>query len=238
MKKNIVTYVILFFSLICCQSNSNQVSELIFIQEIPPSFPGGEQKLKSFIRSKQSYLDSSQLKSLEGEVNVEFTVSKTGSLSDISSFGSKDTALNKEAIRIVKLMPRWNPAKNSKGDSGEVNVILSIIFDLDKDSIYNGGKVDVRPEYSGGEDEMWKFLSSKIRYPNNVKEEWISGNVYCKFVVEKSGKLTNIEIVRSPHPDLSEQVLKAVEQMPKWKPGTNKGKAVRTSFIIPVQFRL
>ena len=134
------------------------------------------------------------------------------------------------------------------------------------DTIYN--VVAHNAKYSGGEGELYKFLSMNIRYPKLCQEFGVQGRVIVSFVVEKDGSISNINKTRAPsqtltevtvqtykqeHPDsekqleagqdlgdlLFEEAKRVLELMPKWEPAMNEdGNPVRSRFNLPVMFRL
>ena len=98
--------------------------------------------------------------------------------------------------------------------------------------------VEVMPEYPGGVNEMMKFLSENIKYPMSAKENGISGKVLVTFVVEKNGLITNIKILRGIGGGCDEEAIRVLKLMPKWKPGTQRGQAVRVQYNVPIKFTL
>lgn len=98
--------------------------------------------------------------------------------------------------------------------------------------------VEVMPEYPGGENEMMKFLAENIKYPTAAKENGISGKVFITFVVEKNGLITDVKILRGIGGGCDEEAIKVIKLMPKWKPGTQRGQAVRVQYNVPIKFTL
>ncbi|MBR3029386.1 MAG: TonB family protein [Bacteroidales bacterium] len=98
--------------------------------------------------------------------------------------------------------------------------------------------VEDMPEYPGGMEAMMKFVAENLKYPEQMQKEKVEGRVLLSFVVEKDGSVTNIEEVQSPHPVLTEEAIRVVKLMPKWKPGKQDGKEVRVQFNLPITFRL
>ena len=98
--------------------------------------------------------------------------------------------------------------------------------------------VEDMPEYPGGMEAMMKFVAENLKYPEQMQKEKVEGRVLLSFVVEKDGSVTNIEEVQSPHPVLTEEAIRVVKLMPKWKPGKQDGKNVRVQFNLPITFRL
>lgn len=99
-------------------------------------------------------------------------------------------------------------------------------------------EVDELPQFPGGNEAMYQWLFNNIRYPAAAAENGIDGRVVVKFVVEPDGMITNVEIVNSVDPDIDAEAKRVVRRMPKWIPGKNKGKPVRSYFIMPVTFKL
>lgn len=98
--------------------------------------------------------------------------------------------------------------------------------------------VEVMPEYPGGMSELMRFLAQSIKYPEKCQKEGAQGRVVVRFVVDKDGSVVQPEVVRGTHPDLDAEAIRVVKAMPKWKPGMQKGKVVRTRYTLPVTFRL
>ncbi|WP_352421661.1 energy transducer TonB [Proteiniphilum sp.] len=98
--------------------------------------------------------------------------------------------------------------------------------------------VEEQPEFPGGNVAMMKFLSDNIRYPVIAQENGIQGRVICNFVVERDGSITDVQVVRGQDPSLDREAIRVIQQMPKWKPGKQRGSAVRVRFTLPVVFRL
>jgi protein TonB len=97
---------------------------------------------------------------------------------------------------------------------------------------------DRDPSFVGGEAEMFKWLHNEINYPQMCAEMGIQGLVYIQFEVSKSGAISKVTPLKSPHEDLTNEAMRVVKKMPKWIPGEQAGKAVRTRFTLPVNFVL
>ena len=98
--------------------------------------------------------------------------------------------------------------------------------------------VEEQPEFPGGNTAMMKFLSDNIKYPVIAQENGIQGRVITNFVVEKDGSITDVQVVRGVDPSLDKEAIRVIQSMPKWKPGKQRGSAVRVRFTLPVVFRL
>ena len=98
--------------------------------------------------------------------------------------------------------------------------------------------VEDMPEFPGGESALHKYLGTEVKYPVIAQENGIQGRVYVKFVVNVDGQVANVEIARGVDPSLDKEALRVVKAMPKWKPGKQRGKAVRVSYTVPINFVL
>ncbi len=98
--------------------------------------------------------------------------------------------------------------------------------------------VENQPEFPGGNAAMMKFLSDNIKYPVIAQENGIQGRVICNFVVERDGGITDVQVVRGVDPSLDREAIRVIQQMPRWKPGRQRGQPVRVRFTLPVVFRL
>jgi protein TonB len=97
---------------------------------------------------------------------------------------------------------------------------------------------DVEPEFPGGLTAMHKFLGENLVYPQVAKETGITGIVYVTFIVEKDGSITNYRIQRGVEGGCSEEAIRVIQLMPKWKPAWNKGQLVRKIVLLPIKFEL
>ena len=98
--------------------------------------------------------------------------------------------------------------------------------------------VEEQPEFPAGQIELMKFLQKNIKYPTISQENGVQGRVIVQFVVNRDGSIVDTQVMRGVDPYLDKEALRVVSTMPKWKPGKQRGKPVRTRFTLPVQFRL
>ena len=90
--------------------------------------------------------------------------------------------------------------------------------------------------FPGGEEAMYEFLSSNIRYPEAAQQENISGTVIVVFEIETDGSITDVKCLRDIGGGCGQEVIRVVKQMPRWEPGTMHGKPVRQQYSLPIQF--
>lgn len=107
---------------------------------------------------------------------------------------------------------------------------------VDTDKIYE--QVEEMPSFPGGSNALLSFIAANLKYPVAAQENGIQGRVIVKFVVDKDGRITDVEITRSVAPSLDEEAMRIVKAMPKWKPGKLKGNCVRVKYTIPIVFGL
>ena len=98
--------------------------------------------------------------------------------------------------------------------------------------------VESMPEFPGGMGELMKYLAKNIKYPPLAKESGIQGRVFINFVVEPTGAISNVKVLRGIGGGCDEEAVRVVASMPKWKPGKQRGKSVRVSYNLPVKFTL
>lgn len=98
--------------------------------------------------------------------------------------------------------------------------------------------VEQVPEFPGGTPAFSKFLSTNIRYPKEAHDKGITGRVIATFVVETDGSLSDIHITRGIGSGCDEEAVRVLKLSPKWKHGTQNGRAVRVQYAVPIQFTL
>ena len=120
---------------ICLPLDSATLEEIIpiyFSNDIPPSFPGGEDALYKFIAENLRYPKEAQENNIEGIVIVSFMVSEKGELSDFNVERGENLPLNNEAIRVAKLMPNFNPAITKYGEAIKYKYLIPVHFKLEE----------------------------------------------------------------------------------------------------------
>jgi len=98
--------------------------------------------------------------------------------------------------------------------------------------------VEEMPEFPGGEAALRRFIANSIKYPQIAQENGIQGKVFVQFVVERDGSVSNASIARGVDPSLDREALRVVNSLPNWKPGKQRGKPVKVSYTVPINFVL
>ncbi|MBM3417491.1 MAG: energy transducer TonB [Bacteroidetes bacterium] len=97
---------------------------------------------------------------------------------------------------------------------------------------------DVEAQFKGGEAAMQRWMQENLEYPEISMEMGEQGKVYLKFVVEKDGNITSVEVIKGISRDLDNEAKRLVRAMPLWQPGETRGLKVRSSFTMPINFEL
>lgn len=92
--------------------------------------------------------------------------------------------------------------------------------------------------FPNGRREMMKFLAKEMRYPQDAIMNNVEGKVYIRFIVQKNGSISDVEVNRGVDEELDAEALRTVRKMPKWIPGSIDGEIVRMYFDLPVNFKL
>jgi TonB family protein len=90
--------------------------------------------------------------------------------------------------------------------------------------------------FPGGEEKLLKYLMDHLKYPAEARISGISGTVYIKYTIDKDGSVTDVRVERGVHPLLDSAAVEVIRNMPKWNPGVQGQKYVKTAFVIPIQF--
>lgn len=97
---------------------------------------------------------------------------------------------------------------------------------------------EIMPEFPGGQRALINYLSQNIDYPVIAQENGISGKVFVSFVIDETGNILNVELIRGVDPSLNKEAIRVVTSMPKWQPGMQAGKAVKVRYSVPINFQL
>ncbi len=106
-----------------------------------------------------------------------------------------------------------------------------------KDAEYAVSELDSQPEFPNGNDGLVKYLSENIKYPKKALKNGITGKVFVQFVIDKTGKVTNVVAVRGVEKSLDKEAVRVIKSMPKWKPGMKDGQPVKVKYTIPINFK-
>ena len=98
--------------------------------------------------------------------------------------------------------------------------------------------VEEMPSFPGGEQKLLEYVAKNTKYPQIARESGIQGRVFIGFVVETDGSISNVKVLRGIGGGCDEEAVRVIKSLPKWKPGKQRGKAVRVSYQIPVNFKL
>ncbi|MBI9036621.1 MAG: M56 family metallopeptidase [Bacteroidales bacterium] len=146
------------------------------------------------------------------------------SVTTSKSVTAQNKNLKKENVKTEKKKsPRLVKVSETEKDQNQEEVFLV---------------VEKPPKYPGGESAKQSFFKENLKYPKAAKEKGIQGTVYVTFVVENDGSITNIQLLRGVDPLLDNEAIRVMKSMPKWEPGTQRGKKVRVQVNLPIKFAL
>lgn len=247
---------------------STDPSDLVFtVVEVMPEFPGGQGALLQFLAKSIKYPVIAQQNGIQGRVTCSFVVGKDGVIRNIEVIRGVDPSLDLEATRVISMMPKWKPGMQ-KGKEVSVKYTVPVTFRLqgkednkptplpagegdneitvvgygEQKSADTSGQVfaivEKMPQFPGGEKAINEFISKTLQYPVIAQENGIQGKVVCSFIINQDGSVTDAEVISGVDPSLDREALRIVSAMPKWTPGTQRGKAVRVKYTMPVTFTL
>ena len=236
--------------IITIEDNDGKGEEFFYVVEEMPQYPGGKKELQKFIKDNSLYPLARSEFNGENVVITRFFVTKDGNIKSPTVRGDLDLKYKKEALRIIKMMPKWKPGKH-RGEAVDVVCDIPIAFKLQPDEkiekapeSYTVDTEDVflaceeMPEYPGGMEELAKFINKNINYPYPVTQDFPQGKVIVRFVVTKEGNVADSFIYWGIDPQLDIEILRVIKMMPKWKPGKEKGKTVNVNYALSVMFSI
>src|SRR6187551_349538 len=118
----------------------------------------------------------------------------------------------------------------------EIKIVEQEVEKEDVDQIFS--IVEEQATYKGGLASFYEFVGKKIKYPAQAKRMNIEGKVFVEFVIERDGRLTDVKAIKGIGGGCDEEAVRVVMSSPGWNPGKQRGKPVRTRFVIPINFRL
>ena len=159
-------------------------------------------------------------------------------------------------VKMIQTTDSLESPKSKQDDiiteEGEIILEGDIVRQANPDEYGIYEKADKMPEFPGGQDEMFKFLQSNLKWPKELDDgPDVQGRVIVRFWVDTIGKIHDIKVIRGIHPALNKEAVRVVKLLPDFIPGEIyekedsipvvgevEGKKVNTYFTIPVLFRL
>lgn len=114
---------------------------------------------------------------------------------------------------------------------------VCICEEVDEEMIFT--TYETQPKFPGGMQALMEYMKNELRYPKKCRKAKIEGRSFVRFTVEKDGKLTEFEIIRSSgNKLLDKEAIRAIRKMPRWIPATQCNTPVPMKYVLPVRFRL
>lgn len=105
-------------------------------------------------------------------------------------------------------------------------------------TIYAVKDVDVKPQFPGGDEAMYRWLADNINYPASTIDTGRQFKIVVQFEISAAGKIENIIFIKKCGiPPLSREIVRLIESMPDWSPGYVNGMPVRVRYLLPITFR-
>lgn len=189
-----------------------------------------------------------QLLLLEQSIGVQYSfannLNKSLTLKRLAMMNKQSSKLAKLKLLLVLplvslmfLVFSCSDNQELKKAAGEFET-QSEIVKIDDGEMEVFEEVEEMPEFPGGQNALFQFITSNVVYPEEAMKNDIQGKVYVSFVITKEGKVDNVEIAKSVALDLDAEAKRVIEILPDWTPGKIDGKNVNVAFTIPINFQL
>lgn len=106
------------------------------------------------------------------------------------------------------------------------------------DAIHDFASIDVMPNFPGGMDAFYTYVSKNYKYPEDARKNNITGRLIVSFIVEKDGSLEDIRTIRDLGYGTGEEAVRMLKNTPKWQPGMQDGRPVRVQYTLPILVNL
>lgn len=190
-----------------------------------------EVKQEELVKPVEQIAPPPQLKS-----TIKFTapvIKKDEEVADEDELKSQDD-LNESKVQISIADVKGN----NELEGADIADLQEVITQAPEEKEEPYTMVEQMPQYPGGVQELMKFISKNLRYPAIAQENGIQGRVILRFVVSASGKVEDVQVLRSLDPYCDKEAVRVVQSMPQWIPGKQNGRNVPVYYTLPVVFRL
>jgi TonB family protein len=236
--------ITLLTMMLACISLNAQVTTFDDTCTCPPQFPGGDAELIQFLNENIQYPAQAARDKIEGKVVVQFMVKKTGKIDKVKVLRSVRKDLDKEAVRVIKMMPDFVPGKQN-GETVDMLYTVPVTFKLFDEmeplTVSEGSDVpdDFQPPmFPGGDRALMEFLKENVKYPPMAAKRKTQGRVVMTFVVDKTGKVSEIKVAKSVDIYLDTEAIRVCKLLPDFIPARQNGEPVSVWFTLPITFKL
>jgi len=221
---------------------------------------GGKLQLRDFIKEELVYPQKAKDEKVEGTVILYYTIKSDGSVSNLGVTQTVSPEIDNEAIRIFKQL-LWSPAEH-RGIKMDEEQTMEFPFKLGKYKrcskqrgydeieypftpidtsikVYEAKQLDerIKPIYTEKGMNFSKYISENLHYPEAAMKQNIQGTVEVFFVVEPSGRVSNVEIRKDVGAGCSQEAVRLIKSL-DWMPGIKNDMAVRTQLVLSISFNL
>lgn len=198
------------------------------------------------LKEKQKALSNQALAAqhtLEGNANANGVMDELAVSQDVSYDLEEESEIAASSMNERKKMPSSNTAmeadvarkvdKDRSAESTDANIVYH-----DPRTFFSFELVEDRPVFPGGDIKMWEFIERNKNHAEDLKSRAIGGDVFVSFVINESGKVTNVEILSSNagSPQLEDDAKRVIRSMPKWAPGKMNGNPVKVTKTMMVRY--
>ena len=149
----------------------------------------------------------------------------------------KDEIMSQEELTNTNVAISIADVKgNNEGGLDIADVKVAVTQPVEEEKPYT--VIEQMPVFPGGEGELMSFIGKNLKYPVIAQENGIQGKVIIRFVVSKTGKISNVEVLRSLDPSCDKEAVRIIKMLPDWIPGKQNGVNVPVYFVLPISFRL
>lgn len=220
---------------------AGQGDVLFLVSEMPDFVFNDKHGCNAFINYVVSNMQYPESETAEGKVYASFVVETDGHISTIKIVRSLGKPFDDEVVRAIAHAPKWTPGKQN-GVPARVGCTLPFTFKRVAPKLEEEEEVffiiEEMPDFTykrmHGIEAFCAYIQDNILYPDS---ESIDGKVHVRFIIEKDGRISSIEIVKSLGKIFDDKVVEAVASAPKWVPGKQRGEPRRVTFTIPIAFK-
>ncbi len=117
-------------------------------------------------------------------------------------------------------------------------LLFAMIASLNFATAQTSNTPEQRPQFPGGDKALMLYLAENLKYPKTAQESSIEGKVLIRFLVDKTGKVSDVKVLRGIGGGCDEEAVRVVKNLPDFKPAMQDGVPVKTFYNIPVFFKL
>lgn len=213
MKAPAISVIFLLISTCLCAQNNpqgNAKDSVYAFTEEPPKFPGGDVSLNKFLSVNIRYPEKARREHIEGKALIKFVVTEDGSVSNVTVVRSVSPEIDAEAVRVIKLLPKFEPARQN-GKQVKTYFNIPVSFRLTSPQVEEISTTKNRQLQNDGQSGSNSSPNQNVVYLQNPRYTHLEGVLMIEYTVN-GGRIQGINVLQSLSHEIDSEAIMYIKR--------------------------